>query len=84
VQNDPSGARLLEARDHSQTGRLAATRRPEQGEKLTFLNLQVDPGHCNHIAEGLPDAFQPDLGDDRSRPWRTRGYRSLLLLPLNS
>ena len=84
VENDASGGRLLEARDHPQAGRLAATRRPEQGEELAFPDLQVDPGHRDHIAEGLTYAFQADLGGDRSRPWRANGYRSLPLLPLNS
>ena len=84
AENDASGGRLLEARNHPQAGRLAATRRSEQGEELAFPNLQVDPGHRDHIAEGLTYAFQADLGGDRSRPWRANGYRSLPLLPLNS
>ena len=57
LQQDRSAGRRLEAGDHPQDGRLAASRWPEQREELALVDLQVDVVDGHHFAEALA---QPD------------------------
>jgi len=60
-QLDRAGARLLEAGDHPQRRRLARARRPEQGEELALLDLQVDARNRPYLTVLLVEADQADV-----------------------
>src|SRR3954451_5701688 len=62
VDEDLSGGGLLEAGQHAQRGRLAASRGTEQREELARLDLDVDPVDGGDAVELLAQA------DDRDGP----------------
>jgi hypothetical protein len=59
-QADPTFVRLLEARDHSQCRRLAATARPEEREELALADGERDVANGVGLAETLAHTFQGD------------------------
>jgi len=61
VEDDPSARRQLEARDHSQRRRLAAARRPEQGEELARRHVEVDPVDRDDVFEAFGEPLELDL-----------------------
>jgi len=61
VQDDATARRLLEARDHPERRRLAAARRPEQGEELGRRHVQVDGVDRDDVVEPLRQLLQLDL-----------------------
>jgi hypothetical protein len=67
---DASAGWRLEPREHAQQGRLAATRRAQQGEDFTFLDVQVDMVDRDHIAEAL--GHRIDLEESPARWWPGR------------
>jgi hypothetical protein len=52
--------RTREAREHHQQGRLAGTRRPEQGQELAAANLEVDMVERANRSIGLGDLPDAD------------------------
>ena len=59
VDLDGPCSRLGQVADDPQKRRLAATRRPDQGDELTWLDVQVDPVQRGHPgAESLRDASE--------------------------
>jgi hypothetical protein len=61
VEQDAPVGRPLEPGDQPQGGRLAATRRAEQGEELAPWHLQVDAVDGGDVLEPLDQPDQPDL-----------------------
>jgi hypothetical protein len=61
VDLDLALGRLVEAGDHPEGRRLAAARRPEQGEELPGLHLEVDAVDRDEVPEPLRDAAQRDV-----------------------
>ena len=53
VDLDPAAGRVLEPGDQPQQGRFAATRRPDEDDELAGLDLEVDRGNDDVLAEGL-------------------------------
>ena len=60
LEQNPAGRRLLEAGDHAEGRRLAATARAEEREELALVDRQVDVDHLE-IAEELGDAGEDDV-----------------------
>jgi hypothetical protein len=90
VDLDRAVRRLVEAGDHPERRRLAATGRPEQGEELAGMHLEVDVVDRDEIPESLGDAAQDDVWSDpllhvarniqnaqRGCPGRTKGLDPL-------
>jgi hypothetical protein len=61
VEQDAPAGGLLEPGHQAKGGRLAATRRAEQGEELAAGHVQVDTIHGGDILEPLDQPDQPDL-----------------------
>ena len=59
---DGAGVRAFEAADEPKAGRLAATRRPEEGEHRAGCELQVGPVESVNRAVALADAAHRDRG----------------------
>ena len=57
VQQDAAAVGNIEAGDHAQQRRLAATRGPEQGEKLSGFDADTDIVDCGEIAEAAGDVL---------------------------
>jgi hypothetical protein len=62
AQLDVALIRALEARDQTQRRRLARARRPEQGEELACLDLEVDAVHRDDVSVGLAHAHEAHGG----------------------
>ncbi len=60
---NPSLIRLFEAGEHPQSGRLAATGRPEERQELANVDLEIDAIDGDHRAETLGDIHQLDRTD---------------------
>src|SRR3954452_1588902 len=60
-QLDRAAAGILEAGDHPQRRRLAGAGRPEQGEELAPLDLQVYSGNRNHLTVMPGEVRQTDV-----------------------
>jgi hypothetical protein len=58
---DLTGGHVLEAGEHPQERRLAAPGRPDEDEEFAVLDVQGDPVHRRHGAEGLRHFCEPDL-----------------------
>src|SRR3954469_25555239 len=61
IQEDLTGSWLLEAGDHSQSGRLPAAGRPEEREELTTRDVEIDAVHRGHLGELLGQLAQFDF-----------------------
>ena len=61
AEEDASLVRLLEAADHPERRRLAATGRAEQREEPAVLHFERQIVHCHDTVETLRDAFQADV-----------------------
>ena len=57
-----TAARLLEAADEAQAGRLAATGRPEEGHELTLGDVEADVIEGEKVTESLGDIADFDHG----------------------
>jgi hypothetical protein len=66
VEQDPAGRRLDEAGDHAQRRRLAAARRPEQGQELAIGDVDADVVDGCRRAEALRDRVEVDDRHQRS------------------
>ena len=62
ADDDAAGGRLLEAGDHAQHRRLAAARRPEEGDELAALDVEVEVLHDGVVGEGLVDVVDAEEG----------------------
>jgi len=62
ADRDAPGVVALQPGDHAQGRRLAAARRPEQGDELAVLDGEVDRIDCLHRAEVPADRLQGDAG----------------------
>ncbi len=60
-QDDLTGGRLLEARDHPERRRLAATGRAKEAVERAAGDAQVHPVDCRHVAELLRDTDDLDV-----------------------
>src|SRR5207244_11505120 len=60
ADDDVAAGLLLEARDHAQERGLAATRRPEENEKLALPGGQIDAIGCGVIGEDLANLLRLD------------------------
>ncbi len=58
---DPALGRQVEATDHPERRRLAAARRPEQGEELAGPDRERDGVDRHDLAEPLRQALEADL-----------------------
>ena len=62
VEQDPPARRALEARDHAQRRRLAATRRPDHREELAGRHVQVDAVDGDDVGtERLDELLEADF-----------------------
>jgi hypothetical protein len=79
VEQDAPGARVLEAGDHAQRRRLAATGWAEQREELAALDVQREALHRDDLAEALCHLLEPHARDVRRArdARRRRGRRDL-------
>ena len=70
-QLDQARGGLLEPADHPEGGRLAAAGRPEEGEELAVLDLEVDVVDGGGFAEALDDIDEThiDSGHGPSDSW---------------
>ena len=73
---DPAGVRALETGDEPEEGGLARAGRPEQGEELAFVHVEVDAVDGDHGTVVLADALQPQ--GRRSRALGGRSASALL------
>ncbi len=71
-RTDRAGGRLEQAAQHAQEGRLAATRGPQQGQRLAGLDHEVDVGQDLEIVITMGDA-----GGLEAHAGRGRGRRHL-------
>jgi hypothetical protein len=60
VEQDAPLGRLLEAGDHAQSGRLAASRRAQHREELTARDVELHLAYGREVAEALRDTLEPD------------------------
>ena len=68
ADRDRPGGHLLEAGDHPQQRRLAATRRPHEDEELAAADRQRDAVDGDHSAgEDLADVVEDDFGHAKDR-----------------
>ncbi len=58
-------ARVFQARDHAQRGRLPAARRAEQHEELAIRDLEIEVAHSDDVAEALRHVVEDDAGHRR-------------------
>ena len=65
-----AGVGLEQAEQHVDRRRLACAVRPEQGDGLAAGDLEVDPAHGAHLAEGLGEIPELDAGGDGGRDGR--------------
>src|SRR5438105_13220234 len=70
VEEDGAGRRLLEACDHPQRRRLAATRRSEQREELARWDVEVDAVDGREVAEALHQPHESYLASGHRAPTR--------------
>ena len=64
---DRALGRLLEAADHSQRRRLAATGGPEHREEAAAVDLERDLVDGDHVVEALGDPVEADVDRDGRR-----------------
>ena len=57
---DLAGADLLEPRDHPESGRFAAARRPDQNDELLVGDAEIDAGNRHDLPESLGEPAQLD------------------------
>ena len=60
VDIDVALGRHFEAGEHAQQRRLAAARRPEQGEELAWLDVEADIVHADRLAPPLGNVAETD------------------------
>ena len=60
VDIDVALGRHFEAGEHAQQRRLAAAGRPEQGEKLAWLDIEADIVHADRLAPPLGNVAETD------------------------
>src|SRR5579885_3128968 len=58
---DLARSRLFQPGDHPQCGRLAATGRTDQHDKLTIGDIEVDPLHRRRLVKHLDDVAERNL-----------------------
>ena len=64
ADGDGAAADFLEARDHAQRRRFAATGRADQHDELAILDVEIDVLDRDHVAVNLVHVGQYDGGHD--------------------
>ncbi len=75
VDQDPARGRPVEARDETESGRLAATGRPEEGDELAGADVEIDPCESDDLTEPPVQLLQLDIGHAYRAPSATGAVR---------
>ena len=64
ADGDMAAGLALQTGDNAQQGRFATARRPNQGEKFTVANVQIDVTQDPRRAKALGDVLKGDAGHE--------------------